>query len=149
MAPAALFLVGSALSVGGQFLGAVSARNQAAFEADVARTNAINAQSQAAAEAVREERAGRRRMSQTRAAFGASGVQMDGSPLEVLGDSAMEEAENVDLIRHGGSQRSTEFMSQSKAAGMRGTSAFMTGTARAGSSLLTASSTFKRDFSNG
>jgi hypothetical protein len=143
----ALFLAGSAISVGGQVLGAIGARNQAAFEADVARTNAINAQNQAAAEAVREERAGRRRMSQTKAAFGASGVQMEGSPLEVLGDSAMEEAENVALIRHGGRGRAAEFRNQATAAGMRGTSALVGGLGRAGGSLLSAAGTFKRDFS--
>lgn len=80
------------------------ARQNAQFELDLAERNAQAAIQQAAAEEVRLRRDRGRRIESTRAAFGAAGVQVQGSPLEVLADEAMEAEEDALLVRFGGEQ---------------------------------------------
>lgn len=81
---------------------AAVARENAQFELDLAERNAQAAIDRAAAEEVRLRRDRDRRIESTRATFGASGVQIQGSPLEVLADEAMEAEEDALLIRFGG-----------------------------------------------
>ena len=85
-------------------LNAEVARQNAAFELRLAERNAQAAIQQAAAEEVRLRRDRGRRIETTRAAFGASGVQLQGSPLEVIADEVMEAEEDALLIRFGGVQ---------------------------------------------
>lgn len=83
-------------------LNAQIARENAAFELELAEHNAEAAIQQAAAQEVILRRDRDRRISTTRAAFGAAGVQLQGTPLEVLADEAMEAEEDALLIRFGG-----------------------------------------------
>lgn len=80
------------------------ARQNAAFELRLAERNAQAAIQQAGAVETRLRRDRDRRIESTRAAFGASGVQFQGSPLEVIADEALEAEEDALLIRFGGVQ---------------------------------------------
>lgn len=75
--------------VGGQ-MQAQAARQQGSAAAQAARYNAALAREESSAEAGRLRRAGRRELGRQRAAIGASGVQAEGSPLELLAQNAYE-----------------------------------------------------------
>ena len=85
-------------------LQAAVARQNAAFELQLAERNALAAIQQAEAEEVRLRRDRERRISSTRAAFGASGGQFQGTALDVIADEVMEAEEDALLIRFGGVQ---------------------------------------------
>jgi hypothetical protein len=72
---------------------AKAAKNQSkleAYKAEVAEKNAGIAQAQGQADADDTRRASRRRLAEMRAAFGSNGIDVAGSPLDVLSDSATE-----------------------------------------------------------
>lgn len=72
---------------------ALAAMNSAAgaeYNARIQRENAKIARQQAAAEAERIQMMSRKVQGAARAAYGASGVALEGSPMEVLRDSAIE-----------------------------------------------------------
>lgn len=81
---------------------AAVARQNAKFELRLGDRNAEAAILQAAAEEERLRTDRERRISATRAAFGASGVQLQGSPLDVIADQVMTAEEDALLIRFGG-----------------------------------------------
>ncbi len=91
-----------------QFNAAI-ARENADFELELAEFNAKAAIEQAAVVEERLRRDRGRRISQTRAAFGASGVQVgEGSSAEVIEDEVMEAEEDALLVRFGGEQRAKQ-----------------------------------------
>jgi hypothetical protein len=65
-------------------------KQQAGAQAAAARHNAALAREQGAAEATRIRRAGRRELARQRLRVGASGVRLEGSPLELLAQNAFE-----------------------------------------------------------
>lgn len=100
-------------SAGGSLIQGFGGFQQARFQQQAAQQNAVfaaalgerNAQAElqrAEAEEVRFRRDRQRRSAATRAAFGAAGVQVEGTPLEVLADQAAEAEEDALLIRLGG-----------------------------------------------
>lgn len=115
-----------AVSAGASIIGGITARSgarsqarqtqeQAAFQAAVARQNAEfelalgerNAEAaiqQAAAEEERLRTDRERRISSTRAQFGASGGQLQGTALDVIADQVMTAEEDALLIQFGGEQ---------------------------------------------
>jgi hypothetical protein len=66
----------------------MAASEAAKRNADIARRNAVIAQQQAAADAEAQQRASGQALGRARAAYGASGVTSEGSPLDVLASSA-------------------------------------------------------------
>jgi len=84
-----------AASVGTTAVGAISAQRSASTASKQSKIDAA-----ASAEKLRRQQA--RQIGQTRAAFGASGVQLTGTPLLVLQDQAAEAEENRRLVIHGG-----------------------------------------------
>lgn len=116
----ALSSVLMAASIGSGVLGAVGAVQQgqamAAAErhnADVAGMNAVAAREAAAEGARQSERRNRRLLATTRARTAASGLMMEGSPLEVLADNAAEaELERLTIL-HGGETRARQFEGES------------------------------------
>jgi hypothetical protein len=118
-------------------MGAVAARNQAEYEADIHERNAAAARAQAQEEAARFRVAATRRKRATLAAQGASGfVASVGSPLEVLGDMATSEELDALTIEHGGDVRSANLRAQARVTRMGATSALIGGLGQAGGTLL-------------
>jgi len=100
-------LVSTAASVIGQQQQARAVARQADYQAQVAEQNRAIAQAQsqeALAAGAREERRFRQRAEQfaatQRAMFAASGVQMSGSPLNVIGETAFGIGEDVTQLRY-------------------------------------------------
>ena len=89
------FTLGNALSLGGTMLGAAGALSSgnamastANYNAQVEQVRAQDAQAQAQAQAAQLAVDNKRKMGETAAAYGASGVEMTGTPLEVMSDQA-------------------------------------------------------------
>lgn len=79
-----------------------AATQSAQFAQALAERNAAAAEQQAAAEEMRLRRDRARRLGLTRAGFGAAGVQLAGTPLDVLADEAAEAEEEALLVRFRG-----------------------------------------------
>ena len=125
----------------GQFLsemyGAVSARRSAEYHAQSFEANAQAAEIHATQEANRHRLAAARQMGQTRAAFGASGLAMSGSPIEVLAGQAGQLAEDEFLIRQGGQLKARGYGLQASAYRASGRGLFVGKTIDAFGTLLT------------
>jgi len=80
--------IGAPIAGGLQQAGAL--RQQAGASAAASRFNAQLAQMEGGAEASRIRRAGRRELGRQRTLMGASGVRLEGSPLDLLVDNAAE-----------------------------------------------------------
>ena len=122
--------------------GAISSgRQQAAanrYNAQVAEQNAERAVLTSEAEAAREGDRNRRRLASSANAFGASGLALEGTPLDVMADLASEAALDEQIIRWRGRTQAQGLRTQAaqdRAAASRATTA---GYAQAGATLLTA-----------
>lgn len=124
MAGVGFLAVGLILSAATTAVAGYASYQQGQFQADVARTRADfaskvhtqnaeiakqlgerNAKAAIDAAASRERlfrRSRSRQIANARAAFGASGVQLAGTPLEVLSDAITSVSLDAHLIRHGG-----------------------------------------------
>lgn len=109
MDPATLAIVGtaiSAVSAIGSAVGSIqqsnAQSNAAQYNADVAERNATIAQQQAKADADAQRRHALVKIGAARAMYGASGVALEGSPLDVLQNSAINaELDNQTILYKG------------------------------------------------
>lgn len=132
-----LGIIGTLVGGVGQILGGVAALQQGRFAAEVARANAQAARQQAAAEEIRVRRERVRRIGATRAAFGAAGVTLEGSPLDVLAEQALEAEEDALLVRFGGRVRARQFGLEATLAQQAGTAGLFGGLAGGLGTILT------------
>lgn len=104
-----LLIAGTAVSVTAAVQQGKAAEQQAEFQEEIAARNAEEArkaaegQRQAAAEAaIESERRGRRLKARQKALFAKSGVELRGSPLSVLVETAQDiEADRLTILREG------------------------------------------------
>ncbi|MPZ43949.1 MAG: hypothetical protein GEV05_11180 [Betaproteobacteria bacterium] len=97
-----LQIAGTAFSVAGAISGASSQANAAKYNAQVAERNAQVSRAGAAADAQTLDRRARQRIGAARAAYGAAGVDLEGSPLDVLEQSAAEaEMDKMNILYKG------------------------------------------------
>src|SRR5688572_29095657 len=110
---AAVAAIGGLASGAMSAIGAIQQGNAAAAAAEqnaryaehnalVAERNRATVLSQTDSEAAGQQRDNRRQLSQIRAAYGASGLALEGSPLDVLEDTALEQELDVSTIRYSG-----------------------------------------------
>lgn len=113
----ALAVAGSLVSgVVGAFGTMQSANAEAAalnYNAAVNERNAATSLNQSEAEIKDQRRENRRQMSSIRNAYGASGFAMEGSPLDVLEDTAIEQELDVRKIDYQGRMRAQGYKEQS------------------------------------
>jgi multidrug efflux pump subunit AcrA (membrane-fusion protein) len=86
----ALMAVSTALTAAGTVAQASNQAKMARYNAQVAEQNAAAAQRQAEADAARRERQVQQQLAKRRTAYASAGVSIDGSPLDLLEDVAME-----------------------------------------------------------
>lgn len=98
---------GAAAEAAGEYNARIMERN--AVVAEQTRQTALRTSEVAASDAERERR---RTLGAMRASYGASGLEMSGSPLDVLQDTATEMALDEARIRHEGKVRSAEISSE-------------------------------------
>lgn len=82
-----------------------AAKKQGQFNARVQARNAAVARDQAAAEIARQRIAARKTIGSMRAAYAASGVTVEGSPLDVLEESAAAAELDTQTLRYRGELR--------------------------------------------
>lgn len=130
-------LISAGVTAVGALMSASAASNAAKYNAAVAERNAKIARQQAAAEEERSRLDAMRKLGSIRAGYGASGVAMEGTPLKVLEDSAMEAELDALTIRYNGELKAMGFESDAALERKRASSAMTTGIFKAGSALLT------------
>lgn len=129
--------VGSVFSAIGAMQQGKAASAAANYNASISERNAQIETMQASEDAERSRRASRRRIGAMRAAYGASGVTMEGSPLDVLEDSFAEGELDALTIQYQGRMAAENHRGEAVLSRMQGKAAKKAGFIRAGTSLLT------------
>lgn len=136
-------MISAGAAIAGTAMSAVSAIQQgkqaqasAKFKAEMAQRNATIARQQAAAEEEKQRRLGYMRQGAARAAYGASGVALEGSPLDILEQSAAQEELDALNIRYRGEIGAQSAEGQAALSRMRGDQALSAGYMGAGSAIL-------------
>jgi hypothetical protein len=134
---AAMFqAIGTAVSVVGALSQGQQAKSAADYNAAVANNNAIAARQQADANAAAQQRKARLQIGSMRAGYGASGVSLEGSPLDVLEQSAsMAELDRQNIL-YGGALKAQGYEATAGLELMRGDAAVTGSYFNAGSALL-------------
>lgn len=135
-----LLVASTAFTTIGTLQAARAESNAAKYNAQVAQNNAAAARSQADADARRQRILADKALGGIRAATGASGVTMEGSPLDVLGESAATAALDVLNIKYKGEMRARGFDSDATLYGYRARSARKQGNLAAAGQLLSGAS---------
>jgi hypothetical protein len=113
-----------------------AAKKQSEFNAAVADRNAGLARDQAAADADAQRRHSQRVLGGIRAGYGASGITMEGSPLDVLEFSAANAELDRQNILYKGELRAMGYDDTAMLDRMRGDAAQSAGYEKAGSAIL-------------
>lgn len=135
----------AAATVASGVVGVMGAQQQAAattaaanYQAQVAQRNATVARQQASAEADDQRRENRRQLGSIRAAYGGSGIEMAGSPLDVLEDTTLEQELDVERIGYRGELRAAGEVDKANLSKLEAENAKKTGAIGAATSLLKA-----------
>jgi alkanesulfonate monooxygenase SsuD/methylene tetrahydromethanopterin reductase-like flavin-dependent oxidoreductase (luciferase family) len=129
--------LGIAVSVLGALSSASAERRAANFNAAAAERDAAVARQNAAADAQAQSREARRRIGAARAAYGAAGVALEGSPLDVLEQSAAEAEMDKLNILYKGELQAMGYDDSAALSRSRAKDATTAGLFRAGSTVLT------------
>lgn len=133
---AAASAIGTVVSVFGAISQGQQAADAARYDAQVAERNAVIARQQAAADAQAQQRDARRRIGAARAAYGSAGVDLEGSPLDALEESAANAELDRQNILYRGRLREIGYTDQAASSRVAGSQAESAGYMRAGSALL-------------
>ena len=128
---------GTAMTAAGQMQQADPAKKAASFNAAVQRNQAIAARQKAEFDAKRQRSATQDLLARQRAGFAASGVVLEGTPLEVLEATAEAGELDAQVIIHGGELGATGFEAQSELSRFEAAAAGKAGPLAAGATLLT------------
>jgi len=131
----AIYAAASAVSAG---IGAISSIQSGRRASNIEKQNAVIAGQRASAEAKKHREDTIRRLGTTRAAFGASGVDMLGTPDDVMRDNELTAGRENALILWGGLGQSTDHLNRAKSARAQGISGGIAGFGQMAGSLLTA-----------
>lgn len=103
----------SAAASGAAAIGqAIGARQTAKYNKKVAQRNEKIALSQASKEAEEKRRQNARQLGAIRATYGSSGLDLAGSPLDIMEDQALENAFDVEKIYYKGRLRAMGYQDQ-------------------------------------
>ncbi len=128
--------IGTAVSVIGMLQQGQQAKSAAEYNASVARQNATITQQQAAANAAAQQRKARMQLGTMRAGYGAAGIGLEGSPMDILEQSAsMAELDRQNIL-YGGQLRAQGYSNTATLEDAAGENAETGSYLRAGSALL-------------
>jgi hypothetical protein len=130
-------------SAAGATYAGIQQSNAADYSASVSEQAARAAKDKAQYDENKHREMVRQIISSQNALYGKSGVDMTGSPLLTLEDTAGQGELDALAIRHGGDVEAARQRSAAALAEMKGDSAFTSGLIGAGSSLLTGASKVK------
>lgn len=132
-----LSTVALAATVGSGLFTAYTGYQQAKYEQDVAAYNANQAEINRQREMTKIDRDTRRRMGAARASMAATGVRIEGTALDVLGDTAREEQYSADTADRNWQARIMQQQMSGQAASSRARNTLL------GGALSTAASGFR------
>lgn len=136
----ALALVGSLVSGVVSAIGAIQQANAAAdaadYEAAVKERNRRAILAQTDTETEDKRRDNRRQIAAIRTAYGASGLALEGSPLDVLEDTMIEQETEVERVRYSGKMKAMGYGEEATLARMRADSARSAGAIGAASAII-------------
>mgnify|MGYP000855960130 CR=1 FL=1 len=128
--------MGSAISAYGSLQQGEAGKAAADYNSQVAEENAVTARQQAKEQARRESISSEKLLGQMRAGYGASGVTMSGSAMDVLQESAA----NAELDRlttlYAGDVKATAYKNESRLEKFKGNQAQTAGQIGAAAALL-------------
>lgn len=133
----ALTIASTAISAVGAISSAQAQSNAAKYNAQVAKNNAQIARDQAASESDRQRRLATKKLGEMRANYAASGVTMEGTPLDVMEESAAQAKLDELTIRYNGELQAMGFENTANLDRYRASQAMTSGYLSAGSALLT------------
>lgn len=139
-APMILMAVSAAVTAVGQIRQAQATSAAANYTAQVADRNALVARQQSEADAHRQRAVSARRLGSIRAAYGASGVTMEGTPLDLLEDSAAQAELDAITTRYKGEVAAIGYEGEAQLARFRAKQARREGNLSAATTLLGAAS---------
>ena len=105
-------IIGVAVSAVGSVVSGIQQSQAASYNAAVANQNAMIARNNAEYQAKQQERAARIRIGAAEANYGASGITTEGSPLDVLEESARNAELDAQVIKYQGQIRAAGYMDQ-------------------------------------
>lgn len=131
-----LQIAGTVMSVVGALKQGQAQSDAMNFNAQMAGQNAVVARQQAAADEARQRRENLLRAGNLRAGYGASGVTLDGSPLDVLEMAATTGELDAQNVRYKGSLRAIGYENSAALDTAGASNALTSSYYRAGSELL-------------
>jgi len=131
-----LLLAGTAMSVAGAMSAASAQKDAAKFNEAVAENNAILSRQNAASEVERQRRLTQKRLGSIRASTGASGFTQEGTPLDILGDVAMESELYSQMAYYEGEVKASGYESTAELNRNRARTVQRQGYMQAGTALL-------------
>lgn len=138
MAAAAAMVGGGLISAYGQYQQGLAGKQAGEFNAQMAEQNAELAQQQAKEDERRIRAIGLKQMGDTRASTGANGLQMDGSALDVLQDTAQKVSLDALYARHRGEVQAVMYRNQARLDRYQGEAALTGAQYGAAASILSA-----------
>lgn len=144
-----LGIVGGAISAIGAIQSANSQAAAAEYNKDVAKRNRTMALGETRLAIEDKQLENRRQMGSIRAAYGSSGLQLDGSPLDVLEDTAVEQAYDVSKIKYQGRVKAAGYAEQAALFKAEAKSAKTAGMIGAASAIIGGVSTGFNNWSGG
>lgn len=137
-------LAASAVAAAGTIVQGQASSDMADYNARVSENEAVAAKQQAAYEEERQRERAARLRSSTRAAVAKSGLDLEGSPLTVMEDTAVNAEMDALAVRYSGSVADARARSQAGLDRMQGAAARTGSYFSAGASLLNGASALGR-----
>lgn len=141
--PVTIALVATAVSSAGQLYSGYQQSKAASYNAKVQEQAAVAAEQKAEYDETAHRQRVQSILSSQRALYGKSGVELTGSPLLVLEDTAKQGEMDALAIRYGGDVEAAQQRSGAALSKMQSSSALTSGVLGAGSSLLSGYSKYK------
>lgn len=133
-------IASTAMQVMGQIQAGKAQQEAANYNAQIARQNAVMARQQAEEEERRFRVQTRKELGSMRTGYGASGVTIDGAPMDVLEDAAYIAELDALTIRQKGRQQSLAYQNEARLQKLQGSAARTNSYFGAASSVLAAGS---------
>lgn len=132
----ALSAIGTAVSVVGAFSQGRQSSDAAKYNAKLAEQNAVTARQQGAAQQEQQRKMAEKKIGSMAAAYSASGVSYEGSPLDVLAESAGNAELDYQTIKYNTELRAMGYNNTASLERSKASNAMTSGYMNAASSML-------------
>lgn len=129
-------IVGAVAQSGAQSSAAQASANASYYNAQVSQNNANAAMQAAYADKQQQDRKNRAHVATVTSKYLGAGVELEGTPLLVINEEAMQGALESDKILHKGKVQANNYMNEAAMSRYQGDSAIAAGNTQASSTLL-------------